>query len=167
MVRAYRSTTGRFIFAALVVWFLGLVPGRPAGAGLDQWTAIGPPGETMINAVLLAPGQGGTPRLYVATPNGIFRTSNGGGSWARTTTDSGGRALEPIVSLSAGSFFGGFVVVAGAATRSWIYISGDNGASWVRRTVDTSRGATLIYGVNSRPISEGTSELVAATNDGL
>lgn len=167
MVRAFRSTTGRLICAALAVWFLGLAHARPAGAGLDQWTAIGPPGETMIDAVLVAPGPGGTPRLYVATPNGIFITSNGGGSWTQKTTDSQGRALEPIVSLSAGPFFGGSIVVAGAASRSRIYMSGDNGATWLRRTVDTSGAASQIYGVSSRPISEGTSEMIAATNDGL
>jgi hypothetical protein len=107
----------------------------------------------------------GVPRLNVATPHGIFTTSNGGGNWAHSTTDSQGRALEPILSLSYDRTFG--LVVAGAANRSRIYIGGFSGTTWVRRTVDTSGAGSQIYGTIPSPISEDMSEVTAATNDGL
>jgi hypothetical protein len=162
---AFRSKIGRLAFAAIAAGFLCLGAARQATAGLDQWTAIGPPGEAQINAVLVALSLTGVPTLYVATPHGIFWTSNGGGSWMQTTTDSQGRALEPILSLSYDRTFG--LVVAGAANRSRIYFGGLGGTSWLRRTVDTSGAASQIYGTIPKPISEDMSEVTAATNDGL
>ncbi|MGH6938035.1 hypothetical protein, partial [Hypericibacter sp.] len=104
-----------------------------------------------------------TPILYVATPNGIFATSNGGGSWVHTTTDSQGRAFEPILSLAVDPQDSNHLI-AGAGAASRIYVSTDGGQTWRRKTVDSTQGATQVYAVAID--SQFSNEILAATDDG-
>jgi len=164
MTLALRSTIGRSALAAIAAGFLCLLDAGPVEAGLDQWTALGPPGETTINAVLLATGPGGTPTLFAGTPHGIFRTPVASVSWTSITTDSQGRALEPILSLAIDPIDPSHIV-AGGSGSSRVYISEDGGVTWRRRTVDPSTAATQIYAVAFDP--QASNWIFAATNDGL
>jgi photosystem II stability/assembly factor-like uncharacterized protein len=98
---------------------------RPAAAGINVWTAVGPWGGS-IQAVSVQPAD--PQKVYAATDNGIFVSSDGGASW-RVTSPSfqgRGRATTDVDAAGASALY--------AVSLGVLYRSTDSGASWQPRT---------------------------------
>jgi photosystem II stability/assembly factor-like uncharacterized protein len=65
---------------AAIVWLGALSAGSLAAAGGPRWAPVGPPAGPMSARLVLDPGNGG--RAYALTAAGLWRTQNGGRSWA-------------------------------------------------------------------------------------
>ena len=97
---------------------------RPAAAGVDRWTPIGPEGGEIVS-LAADPDAPGT--LYAGTVyGGVWKSLDGGGSWAPTAE---GLPATPLSSLavSAGR------VYVGSFNPYGLYVLDDGAAAW-RRT---------------------------------
>ena len=97
---------------------------RPAAAGVDRWTPIGPDGGT-VQALAADPGTPGT--LYAGTDGGgVWKSTDGGIHWLSASR---GLGSPDIYALAASPGASGTVW---AATGGGIYKSTDGGALWRR-----------------------------------
>ncbi|MDX1252485.1 MAG: DUF11 domain-containing protein [Gammaproteobacteria bacterium] len=155
----------------------------------DNWTAVNnglvftdnstPPRQVVpaITALVVDPNDSAT--LYAGTPVGIYRSTDGGASWA---TFNGGITQNPIIHDLAAGISGSGSTVVYAATSGGVYASDASaaGASWQtiqgdlqeRNVTSIQVGAGVLYvGVGSS-IRKGTpgagnSWAWTALNDGL
>ena len=97
--------------------------GSPVQAGNGQWTSNGPYGG-QVTALAVDPQNPGN--LYAAGVSGIFKSSNGGVSWARASTGItdptvAAIAVDPVTptTLYAGTLQGGHVVKSTDGGGTW------------------------------------------------
>ncbi len=141
--------------------------------GLGTYTqvakiAVNPANASIVYAALAH----GNWDLGYPSNEGIWRTTNGGTSWARVI--SAGAAFD--ITISPGNSAKVFAAVGGSTTGSGIYISSDFGATWTLSNsglptantiarIQVSASGTSLYAV----IFNSTSSTVAykSTNDGV
>jgi photosystem II stability/assembly factor-like uncharacterized protein len=96
--------------------------GRPAGAGINVWTPLGPNGGP-INALAASPAQAGL--LWAGSDGaGVYRSQDGGASWVRTSR---GLPYAAVTSIVADPQDAATVYVVGEAQAA---VSSNSGASW-------------------------------------
>jgi len=142
--------TPRILLPGAATLFLTLSVGV-ASAGVNRWTTNGPPGD-FVTALALDPNNPGT--LYAANSDGIFKSTNRGGSWTMIA----GRlhVLRPISGI--GVDRGISTTLYAGVDLAGVFRSTNGGATWVDVTpavpppnnfhlhtllVDPSRGGTL------------------------
>ena len=108
------------VLVALVL--LGGLALRPAVAGIDRFTAYGPPNSLILSAVALPGPPGG---LLISTAlGGVFRSADGGHTWAGSGLGLAGDVLRALAAdpFQAGTLYG--------ASETAFYRSADRGQSW-------------------------------------
>jgi photosystem II stability/assembly factor-like uncharacterized protein len=102
---------------------LGLGAYRPAAAGIHRWTPIGPPAESRVLSLVMAPSNG---RIVYAglAEGGVERSDDGGASFRPASFGLG----DPYVAALAVDPHDPDRVYAG--TPSGLYRSADGGATW-------------------------------------
>ncbi len=117
------------IHSRIVAITLGLavVFGGVAEAGLDVWTSNGPFGGK-INALVIDPQSPST--LYVGTPVGVFKSTDGGGQWMAVNQglsdlDIQALAIDPQTpaTLYAATFFEGIFKTTDGGSQ-WVAVNG-------------------------------------------
>ena len=116
-----------FVFTAMAVLLVGQAAAAlvPAGPRTAQWQLIGPPGGEGISDIDVD--SNNSLRLYAATSDGVYRSTDGGASWH----------------LSIGGFFRDLVIdpqnsdviYTGPCDDSYrygVFKSTDGGDSWTR-----------------------------------
>jgi len=78
----HKVVARRVIFVIVLV-LISLSPSNIANAGVNFWSSIGPEGGT-IHSIIITPTAPDT--LYVGTDGGVFKSTNGGGSWSAVNT---------------------------------------------------------------------------------
>jgi len=117
------AASRRFAGVALVV--AGMLAAPRAGAGQGAWTPTGPPGGVVTG---LAADPGSHPTLYASTAfGGVFRSADGGLTWAPASSGLDTDGLQTIAASSRG------VLLAGAGSS--IFRSLDGAVSWHRATL--------------------------------
>jgi len=119
----HASISIRLMPALALVFLLSSVWNDPAGAGIDQWTSGGPFGG-QVTTLVVDPQTTGT--LYAAAVGGLFKSTNGGASWAPASsgiTDFAIKALaidpQTTTTLYAGTDQGGGVFKSTDGGKSW------------------------------------------------
>ncbi len=101
---------------------LAALAAHPAAAGIDRFTAFGPPNGFLLTALALPGKPGG---LLLSTElGGLFRSADGGHTWAWSGLGLGG---DPLQSLLADPFHPGALY---GASLTAFYRSADLGQSW-------------------------------------
>jgi photosystem II stability/assembly factor-like uncharacterized protein len=111
----------------IAVMLLVLAIHSPAGAGMGQWTSTGPFGG-LVNVLAVDPQ---TPtNVYAAAPGGIFKSVDGGMTWARATNGITDLTIDALVidpktptTLYAGAETGGGVFKSTDGANSWTQLS--------------------------------------------
>ncbi len=107
---------------------LGLVTAlaTPLRAGDNVWTPLGPEGG-IVWQVVADPGAPGT--LYAAADGGIFKSTDGGATWALSSRGLSSFSVSGLVvdPHQSGHLF---AIVASEGTTDGIYRSTDGGATW-------------------------------------
>lgn len=111
---------------------LAIALGTARRAGAQSWVPLGPDGGTVL-AVAVAPAAPAT--VYAGTLGGVFRSTDGGGTWAASATG------MPAIRVSALAIDPGAAGTVYAATETGLFTSADAGATWTQR--DPSRGLSL------------------------
>jgi photosystem II stability/assembly factor-like uncharacterized protein len=112
---------GRFFRAFLVALVPLVSTAGPAAATPNTWTSLGPSAAQVL-ALAASPE---TPnRLYAATEGQVWKSTNGGQSWAATTAGPTGLAQAMVANPADADD----VVVAGMNCSVWV--SSDGGSSW-------------------------------------
>ncbi len=127
----------RELALSLTALLLLALHARPAAAGRDRWTPLGPEGG-LITALAADPGSPGT--LYASAEGGLWKSTDGGGRWSLASRDLG---------LGDGSLltFRSLVVDPGtpgrvfALTDNGTFRSPDGGATWRRILSNAFDGA--------------------------
>ena len=136
---------------AVATWLLA----GPAEAGLNAWSSNGPPDVSILSLAVdpLAPGT-----VYAGSNgDGIFRSVDGGASWAAINAG----LTNPIVAAIAVHPFGTGIVYAGT-TGGGVFRSLDGGASWGPVNTGLVNGVITALAIN--PVVPTT--LYAATTGG-
>ncbi len=133
--------------AALVVVLAGAGAGaRPAAAGVDFWTPLGPDGGR-IDALAVSPAQAGL--LWAGSDGaGVYRSLDGGATWVRTSR---GLPDTAVSALFADPQAPGTVWVVGITQLS---VSTDLGASWTALPAPKAANAVLTLAID--PLSPAT-----------
>ncbi len=128
---SHKTFTVRILLAGLVI-LLSLRQAGPVSAAGNSWISIGPAGG-QVHALAFDPVNPNT--FYVATANGVFKTTNGGGNWASANTGLTDLLVYALVvepgdpnTLYAGTEDGVFKTTNGGG--SWIGSSTGMGASF-------------------------------------
>ena len=143
------TTCLRRLSTALLLASLMPVLARPAAAGVDRWTPIGPEGGALLS-LAADPDSPGT--LYAGTSyGGVWKSLDGGGSWAHTVEGLGGPSVSALA-VSAGRVLAGGEGSNGAG----LYVLTDGASAW--RPVGPSP-----FGVYSLAVDPADSAKVWAT----
>lgn len=115
--RRLRAPLALLLLAAVI----GLLGREPAHAGLAVWTSNGPEGGA-VRALAVNPSSPQT--LYAGTGGGVFKSSDGGGSWRAVNTGLGNTtvsalAIDPVNPA-----------ILYAGTAGGVFKSVDAGAGW-------------------------------------
>lgn len=94
---------------------------RFSNAGLNRWTALGPPGGS-VSALIVDPAHAST--LYAAVSGGVYKSEDGAASWRRLEF-----ADQPVYSLAISP---AGIVYAASSEKFWM--SSDGGAQWTNVT---------------------------------
>jgi photosystem II stability/assembly factor-like uncharacterized protein len=101
---------------------------RPAFADEARWTPIGPDGGSVT---ALAVARSARRTVYAGTDSGmVFRSSDAGASWARTTTDPVATAIRGLAVDPRDPRKVWAAVYAFSSGQSGLLVSGDGGATW-------------------------------------
>ena len=115
------STRFRRLSTVLLLASLMPVLARPAAAGVDRWTPIGPEGGEILS-LAADPDSPGT--LYAGTYyGGVWKSLDGGGSWAPTVEGLVGPSVS-VLAVSAGR------VLAGGYDHAGLYVLTDGASAW-------------------------------------
>lgn len=127
-----------------------LAPAAPLPAVDGQWRALGPEGARVTDLVF----QPGNPQvMYAAVPGGVFKSVDGGASWAwmgvglHARSNGGKLAIDPVQTSTI------------YVNQSALYRSRNGGLTW------QSAGLNAEYGVAVHPKVSGT--VFAASEQGL
>ncbi len=141
------------VLVAAVLWASGV---RVVNAGLDVWTSIGPDGGS-VSALAVDPTHPTT--VYAGTFGGVFKSTDGGGSWRAANTGLTDFRVSALVidpatpaTLYAGTTFGGGV-----------FKSTDGGGSWSPANIGLPNGVVQALAID--PTTPTT--LYAGTAGGL
>jgi photosystem II stability/assembly factor-like uncharacterized protein len=153
------------VLAAGVLWT------RAVLAGVNEWTSIGPPGQSDVRLIAIDPEAPAT--LYAVTAGGVFKTSNGGGSWGRlqvTVAPGEGRVSDPdqLVLDSSGTLYARTTVCevadpSCATPQPDVLRTADGGASWARLHLPIGAADRGIAAIGARD----QSVLYVATGDAV
>ncbi len=141
-----------------------------ARADVDVWSSVGPDGGNVFAlaidphapATIYAGTGGGAHRFNSAGGGGVFKTTNGGASWAGAGT---GLPGDAVLSLAIDPFTS-TTVYAGTRSRG-VWKSTDGGTSWTAAGLTGSRVWTLaIDPVTSSTLYAGTASGVFKSTDG-
>src|SRR5438094_4379086 len=110
----------RFISLGVLLGALLVTGSRAAEGGINSWTSNGPNGVP-IRALAIDPVTPAT--LYAGTDAGLFKSTNGGGSWSAVNT-----GLNQIASVLAVDPQTPTTLYAG--TAGGVFKSTDGGGSW-------------------------------------
>jgi len=145
---------------------VGLLAGlaMPAGAAIGAWSAQGPEGGPVL-AMAVDPASGST--LYAGTYGGLFKTTDGGASWAWTARDLvelwvAGVSVDPTDSET---------VYLATFEINRVYRSEDGGESWTPLVINVGRNVSIerVLVDPSNPMilyASGYNGLVKSTNGG-
>ncbi len=145
-----RTLAKRILAAALFCLISGE---RPAVAGVDRWTSGGPKGVS-VNDIVIDPS---SPRiLYIGTDLGVFKSRDGGDSWAEASagieaaeSGIGSLLIDPRdpSTLYAGGRRGGVVykTTDGAATWRVVAVLGDGIATFVQTMAIDPTNSRIVY----------------------
>jgi photosystem II stability/assembly factor-like uncharacterized protein len=116
------SNGGRWLAAALIM----LLGATQARAGLNQWTSNGPSGGPLVSQVTAVAIDPQTPAtLYAGTQGGVFKSADGGSSWAASST---GLTNLLVNALAIGA--GTPVIIYAGTSGGGVFGSINAGASW-------------------------------------
>lgn len=129
---------GLSTFGLTAILLFGLLAGSPARAGVDQWTSTGPYGG---NVPVLAVDPTTPTTLYAAAAGGggVFKSTDGGASWASASNGIADRniaalAVDPVTPTTlyaSSSDFG-----PSGIGLSGVFKSTDGAQSWTKLPVD-------------------------------
>ena len=104
------TTLGKVLLIGLLALLMSLSQPHTVSAGTNVWTSNGPEGGT-IRALAIDPATPTT--LYAGTYGGVFKSTDGGGSWSAvntglTNTEVSALAIDPATptTLYAGTYGG-------------------------------------------------------------
>jgi photosystem II stability/assembly factor-like uncharacterized protein len=150
----------------IAVMLLVLAIHSPARAGSGQWTSTGPFGG-LVNGLAVDPQ---TPtNVYAAAPGGIFKSVDGGTTWARATNGITDLSIDALVidpktptTLYAGAETGGGVFKSTDGANSWTQLS--NAPTIVNALAINPQTTSTLY-AGSPFAGEGT--VVKSTDGGM
>jgi hypothetical protein len=150
----------------IVVMLLVLAIHSPARAGMGQWTSTGLFGG-LVNVLAVDPQ---TPtNVYAAAPGGVFKSTDGGMTWARATNGITDLSIDALVidpktptTLYAGAQLGGGVFKSTDGANSWTQLS--NAPSIVNALAINPQTTSTLY-AGSPFAGEGT--VVKSTDGGM
>ncbi len=120
-----------------------------------SWIRMGQgPTEHLINALVELHGPGGRPYsyLYLATTEGVFRSSNGGANWVPAGLP--GQDVDALAIVSDGT--GGKILVAGLDFSQGVFLSTDNATTWMPSSTSITDGAVDVFAAAGPDLYAGT-----------
>lgn len=107
----------------LVLFALGVFPGNAFAAAPNTWHALGP---SAAQVLALAASEDSPGMLYAATEDGVWKSANGGASWAATVASPAGLAQSIVADpLDADR-------VVTATTGGAVWLSSNGGSTWTQ-----------------------------------
>lgn len=150
----------RTVLSVLIVLvvLIGASLAAPLGAGTNFWSPIGPYGGQML-ALAADPQQGGT--VYAGSYGGIFKSTDGGATWLRTSRGLKSTAVYAIAVAPSNRN----VIYAGG---SGLFVSRDGGATWQPTRLSTGDFvlALAVDPRDARRVWAGTATRVVWSRDG-
>lgn len=129
-----------------------------SSGGINLWTSTWPCPDCLAGSFAVDPSSPST--IYVASPRGVFKTTDGGVSWTWST----GVAAFTIWSLAVDPTDAG--VVYAAAGTSGMWKSADGGESWVPANKGLEKLAVATVAVTSGGVLAATSGGLFRSADG-